>query len=168
MPHHLVNQFRFTRSEWMRTLEGVSEEDGAAHIGRLNSIGWIVGHMAWHEQRYWLTVAQQQTPFPQLNEVVASGGPMTTPSFTEMRVLWQDVTALADPFLDSQTAESIHLVLQQRGPLWIQSIGTGLLRMTYHYWFHAGEILAIRQALGHGDLPEFVGEIEIDAPFGVK
>ena len=31
MPHPLVDQFRFTRSEWLRGLEGVSEEEGAVN-----------------------------------------------------------------------------------------------------------------------------------------
>jgi hypothetical protein len=29
----------------------------------------------------------------------------------------------------------------------------------YHYWFHLGEAFAIRQLLGHRDLPEFVGDM---------
>ena len=29
----------------------------------------------------------------------------------------------------------------------------------YHYWFHLGEAYAIRQLLGHPDLPEFVGDM---------
>ena len=29
----------------------------------------------------------------------------------------------------------------------------------YHYWFHTGEAHAIRQMLGHQDLPQFVGEM---------
>ena len=37
--------------------------------------------------------------------------------------------------------------------------------MTYHYWFHTGEILAIRQVLGHARLPEFVGNIDVEAPY---
>jgi hypothetical protein len=165
MPLFIVDQFRFTRSEWLRSLEGLTDTDAAEHIGRMNSISWIVGHMAWHEQRYWLTLAQEQTPHPLLNELVASGGAMTTPSFSEMRAIWVDVTGQADLFLDSLTAERIHDVLQQHGPIWVQSYGSGLQRMTYHYWFHLGEILAIRQALGHTDLPEFVGEIEVEAPY---
>ena len=32
-----------------------------------------------------------------------------------------------------------------------------LLRVTYHYWYHTGEAAAVRQLLGHVDLPEFVG-----------
>ena len=35
--------------------------------------------------------------------------------------------------------------------------GTKLHRTTYHYWFHLGESQAIRQMLGPGRLPDFVG-----------
>jgi hypothetical protein len=34
-----------------------------------------------------------------------------------------------------------------------------LLRTTYHYFFHTGEAHAIRQQLGHPDLPYFVGDM---------
>ena len=34
-----------------------------------------------------------------------------------------------------------------------------LQRNFYHYWFHIGEAHAIRQMLGHPDLPQFVGDM---------
>jgi hypothetical protein len=34
-----------------------------------------------------------------------------------------------------------------------------LLRNIYHYWYHTGEAHAIRDMLGHKNLPEFVGEM---------
>jgi hypothetical protein len=34
-----------------------------------------------------------------------------------------------------------------------------LTRNIYHYWFHTGEAHAIRQMLGHGRLPQFVGDM---------
>jgi len=37
--------------------------------------------------------------------------------------------------------------------------------MTYHYWYHIGEIQAIRQLLEQPDLPEYVGPIETEAPY---
>src|SRR5256885_17258450 len=52
--HPLVDQLRFTRSEWLRGLKGVTEEGAVRHFGPMNSIGWIVGHLAWQEQRYLL------------------------------------------------------------------------------------------------------------------
>ena len=36
---------------------------------------------------------------------------------------------------------------------------------SHHYWFHIGEILAIRQLLGHPHRPEFVGDLETRAPY---
>ena len=43
--------------------------------------------------------------------------------------------------------------------------GSRLLRMIYHYWFHTGENAAIRQNLGHSGLPDFVGDIDGEAPY---
>ena len=40
-----------------------------------------------------------------------------------------------------------------------ESVGTLLLRNLYHYWFHMGEAVAIRQMLGHPNLPDFVGDM---------
>jgi hypothetical protein len=34
-----------------------------------------------------------------------------------------------------------------------------LMRNLYHYWFHIGEAHAIRQILGHTQLPDFVGDM---------
>ena len=46
-----------------------------------------------------------------------------------------------------------------------QSFGTLLTRQIYHYWYHMGEIMAIRQLLDHPQRPEFVGDIQSQAPY---
>jgi hypothetical protein len=46
-----------------------------------------------------------------------------------------------------------------------QSFDFAMRRNSYHYWYHIGEIQAIRQMLGHKDLPEYVGDIGIEAPY---
>jgi hypothetical protein len=89
MAHPLVDQFRFTRSEWLRGLEAASEEDARRHFGPMNCIAWIVGHLAWHEHRYWLERAQGRTLFPRLDEVYAYGAPMSTPVLSETLDVWQ-------------------------------------------------------------------------------
>jgi hypothetical protein len=165
MTHPLVDQFRFTRREWLRGLEGVSEEDGARHFGPMNCISWNVGHLAWHEHRYWLQLAQNKVLFPQLNEIYAYGAPMSTPSFAEMLDMWHTVTQAADLFLDNLTTEGLQADLLREGKSVGQSIGSGMRRMTYHYWYHIGEIQAMRQMLGHTNLPEYVGDIEMEAPY---
>ena len=165
MTHPLIDQFRFTRREWLRGLEGVSEDDAARHFGPMNCISWTVGHLAWHEQRYWLERAQGRILFPALNEVYAYGAPMSTPALGEMLDLWRTVTQAADPFLDTLTTQSLQAELFHKGRSVGQSCGSALRRITYHYWYHIGEVQAIRQMLGHTNLPEYVGDIEIEAPY---
>ena len=107
MSHPLVDQFRFTRSEWLRGLDGISEEDGSRHFGSMNCISWTVGHLAWHEQRTFLQRPQDKIIFPELNELFAYGAPMNTPSFKEMMEIWHTITEAADPYLDSLTTETL-------------------------------------------------------------
>ena len=165
MGHPLVDQFRFTRSEWLRGLENISEEDGARHFGQMNCISWTVGHLAWHEQRSWLQRAQDKIPFPELNKSFAYGAPMSTPSLKEMLSLWSMVITAADPFLDTVTTASMQTELRLKDESVGPTLGTLLRRVTYHYWYHIGEIQAIRQMLGHKDLPEYVGDIDTEAPY---
>ena len=165
MTHPLIDQLRFTRREWLRGLEGVSEDGAAQHFGPMNCISWIVGHLAWHEQRYWLELGQGQLPYPHLNKVYAYGAPMSTPSLAEMLDTWHAVTRAADPFLDALTTETLQGELLRNGRAVGQTIGSALRRVTYHYWFHIGEIQAIRQMLGQAGLPEYVGDIEVEAPY---
>jgi hypothetical protein len=76
---------------------------------------------------------------------------------------WTEVTADADAWLDRLANADLVESLPGPGPR--RTIGSALQRVTYHYWFHIGEILAIRQVLGHGRLPEFVGNIDDQAPY---
>lgn len=160
--HPLVEQLRFARSEFARGLAGVPEADGSRRFEPMNSIGWIVAHMAWHEQRYWLTRISGATPVPELNDIAANGGPATTPSLRLMLEAWATVTAAADSVLDEFDEAALQRELGGSPP---RRIGTSILRVTYHYWFHTGEILAIRQLLDHPGRPEFVGDIDRQAPY---
>lgn len=166
MPHPLVIQLRFTRNEWQRSLLGVNEEEGLRRFEPINSIGWMVGHLAWHEQLYWLKLAQGKKLVPDLDGLVASGLPASTPSLGEMWEAWHKIMAEVDPYLDTLTTDT--LLTHYKSPKGRQareSIGTMLRRVTYHYWFHIGEAQAVRQMLGHTDLPQFVGYIGREAPY---
>jgi hypothetical protein len=162
VPHPLVEQLRFTRAEWLRALDGVPEADGAKRLLPMNSISWIVAHLAWQEQRYWLTRLAGETPVPELNDIAANGGPASTPSLTAMVAAWHTVTDAADPQLDALDEAALQRSLPGQPP---RRMGDSLHRVTYHYWFHAGEILAIRQLLDHPNRPEFVGDIDAEAPY---
>lgn len=165
MTHPLVSQFRFTRDEFLRGLEGLTDEDAAKHFGQMNCISWIVGHMAWHEQKYWLERAQDKILCPDLNRLFAYGAPMSTPNLKEVLEIWHSVTAENNSFLDSLTAEKLPMEFLHRGKAVGQSYGSAMLRITYHYWYHIGESQAIRQLLGHQNLPGYVGDIETLAPY---
>jgi uncharacterized damage-inducible protein DinB len=180
MPHPLVTQLRFARSEFVRCLEGISDEDARHRIMPMNCISWMVGHLAAQEQYYFTYFPQGKVPHPQLNKLVGFGHPASTPPLADMWQAWHDITKSADTFLDTLTAEQLltHLeqeingfeeslfgmvskkVLAQSSIRSGESVGTRMLRTIYHYFFHTGEAHAIRQQLGHPDLPYFVGDME--------
>ncbi len=93
--------------------------------------------------------------------------------------VWHDISFAADTFLDALTTEQLQIHMEQDARAFENSlfgtaskkmlaqksirsgenIGTRILRTTYHYFFHTGEAHAIRQQLGHPDLPYFVGDM---------
>ncbi len=167
MAHPLVVQLRFTRAEFKRGLEGITDEEARRRFLPMNCISWNVGHLAWQEQRYWLTHMQGQTIVPILNELVAYQGPATTPPLADMWQAWHTVTAAVDTYLDTlTTAKMLEPYLYDGKPVY--SIGSRLHRVIYHYWYHTGENMAIRQMLGHTNLPQFVGDVEDLAPYRVE
>ena len=165
MAHLVVDQLRFARSEWLRGLRGVSEDDAKQHFGRMNSIGWIVGHLAWQEQRYLLWRSRDIVLFPELQTEFAVGAPMSTPSLAEMRKVWTAVTKNSERFLDSLKTKDLLKDLPLNGKRTGQTLGDAIRRMTFHYWYHIGEIQAIRQMLGQERLPQYVGNLEGKAPY---
>ena len=102
---------------------------------------------------------------PAIQQQFAYGAPASTPALAEMLAAWQQVTQAADAWLDQVTTEVLLSEYTTPNREWSTSYGNLMQRVIYHYWYHNGENLAIRQALGHTDLPEFVGDIDIDAPF---
>jgi hypothetical protein len=159
MPHPLVTQLRFARSEFVRCLEGVSEADGIRRLKPMNCISWNIGHLAYQEQVYWCIWGQGRVPRPELRDIVAWGCGPNTPPLSEMWDAWRKVTSAADEYLDTITQEILLTYLEgEDGPV-REDVGTMLLRNMYHYWFHLGEAHAMRQMLGHKELPQFVGNM---------
>jgi hypothetical protein len=160
MPQHpLVAQLRFARTEFQRCLDGVSAEDAVRRFKPMNCISWIVGHLANQEHGYWVMAGQGQIVAPGLNDLVGFGKPASTPPLDEMWATWHTVTQAADEFLDTLTADKLLTHMEWQGRPRPESIGTMLFRNIYHYWFHTGEAHAVRQMLGHSDLPQFVGDM---------
>ena len=164
MAHPRVEQFRFARAEWVRGLRGLSEEDGGRRLEPINSISWMVGHLAWHERLLFIERGQGRQ-VERVLDAVASGRPATTPSLKAMWASWRRVTELADPFLDGLTSADLMRPWPHDERSEPPTCGSQLQRITYHYWDHIGEASAVRQLLGHERLAQFVGAIERDAPY---
>ena len=163
MIHPMVTQLRFARSEFLRCLDGVSAKDAQRRFEPMNCISWIIGHLATQENRYWVLQAQGRELAAGLDAQVGWGRPASTPALEEMWGVWRTITRAADEYLDTLKPERLRKHLEWNGESLLESIGTMLLRNTYHYWFHLGEAHAIRQMLGHRDLPQFVGDISVAA-----
>src|SRR5437763_9963336 len=107
MPHPLVIQLRFTRSEFQRGLERLSETDARHRLLPMNCISWNIGHLAWQEQRCWLWRGQGKVLLPHLNEQFANGAPACTPPLAEVWDAWLTITKAADPWLDTLTTAKL-------------------------------------------------------------
>ncbi len=165
MAHPLVSQVRFTRSEFLRGVTGVSDEQAMKRILPMNCISWNIGHLAWQEQRYFLYYPQGKLLYPEINKLFAYGAPACTPPLDETLDAWKAITRAVDPWLDSLTSEKLQENVLRDGKPTRYLYGSLVLRLIYHYWYHTGENQAIRQMLGGSGLPEFVGDIDGVAPY---
>ena len=104
-------------------------------------------------------------PRPDINERFAYGAPASTPSLDEAWAAWREITETSDAWLDGVTTETLASNVMMDGRPSQYIFGSLLQRMIYHYWYHIGENAAIRQNLGHTGLPDFVGDIDGEAPY---
>ncbi len=156
--HRLVRAQRFARSEFSRGLEGLTDEDALfrpkkADGSRMNCISWILGHMAYQEWLFFVSGAGGRwdgklDPF-------ATGQPASEPALSHALDIWLEAAARSDERLEHVDEEALRQPLQTS---WPENLGTAVMRNTFHYWFHAGEVNAIRQLLGHREII-FVGEM---------
>lgn len=165
MAHPLVTQIRFCRMEFRRAFDGITDEEAVRRIEPINAMSWMIAHLAWQEQLYWLTRAQGQMLVPELNDLAANGGPPSTPPLAFAWAAWEQVTQAADPYLDGLTSADLtqHMIINGRPHR--ESTGTMMYRMAYHYYYHIGEAQAVRQLMGHQGVGNFVGPIHDHAPY---
>ena len=102
---------------------------------------------------------------PDIDRLFAYGAPACTPPLAEALSAWETITSAGDPWLDTLTTGRLQESIGREGWLADKILGSVLQRTIYHYWYHNGENMAIRQALGDSDLPEFVGDIDSEAPY---
>jgi hypothetical protein len=164
MAHPRVDQLRFARLEWQRGLTGLSESDAAVRLTPMNSISWMLGHMAWHERLSWFARARGLKVEPAL-DAFASGKPASTPSLAEMQAAWGRVVDGADGLLEAMTTADLERPLPHDRRTDPPNAGTQLQYVTYHYWSHIGEVSAVRQILGHPNLPQFVDTMPAEVQY---
>ena len=155
---NIVNQLFFARYEFRKGFSGVTDEEGLKRLIPINSIAWMVGHLAWHEQFYWLKRAQNIVLIPELEKNASFGKPPGELVLSEMVTCWEKVTGKADDYLKSLSLSDLDSCMVVKDKKLNFNIGTMLSRMIYHYWYHNGEMQAVRQLIGHKDLPDFVSD----------
>ena len=165
MPHPMVLQLRFTRSEFRRAIAKTSEEDAQKRVMPMNSISWTVGHLAWQEQRYFIYFPTGKLILPEIQERYAFGAPHSTPPLKEMLRAWRKITKETDKWLDTLTTRKLLQYVELDGKKTTRMYGNLLQRVIYHYWYHTGENMAVRKILGHSGIGYFVGNIDGKAPY---
>jgi len=99
------------------------------------------------------------------NSEFGYGSPGTSPALSKVLESWKQTTAECDKYLDGLTTEGLQQSFLMDGKPSPYRIGTLLMRQIYHYWYHIGENMSIRQMLGHSDLAEYVGDLHSQAPY---
>lgn len=159
MPQALVTQLSFAREEFQRVMDGVSPAEGERVLAPFNSLSFLVAHMAAHEHSLWVQMAQQRNLYPDIRRKFGAGAEQDVPDWNTAWILWRTVTTEADIYLDTLTDASLDSRLLHKERPARETIGHMMLRLNCHYWFHLGEAHGIRQAMGHTNLPEFVGPV---------
>ena len=154
---------RFALSEFQRGLEGLTDEEARSRTKKadgteMNAISWTIGHVSAH----WLGVATYARGDQPSTGAFRFFGPAADPTPLSLdqarKVIAEAVESIrwlerADDALFATVRED-HPG-SQGGK---ESVGTALARVTLHTWFHTGEINAVRQMLGHPEIP-FVGQL---------
>ena len=159
MAHLIVEHLWFARSKWETGYEGISAEDAVKRVGDANCASWMVGHLACFEQFTWCTLAQGITVVEELS-AYDFGQPATTPPLDEVFDMWHKVMPVANQYLATLTEPDMTTFLKFRnGRTFWDDIGTTILRHTWHYWYHLGEMQALRSGMRHKNMPPYIGKM---------
>jgi hypothetical protein len=159
--YHLDELVAFTLMNFERAVDGVSEDEALVRLAKadgslMNSISWIVGHMAWHWSTMAAYAAHEARPTSVDAYKVGPAADPTPPSLSHAVALFRraredsDWVGRADDALLSSSSEDYRGMLEYLAP--VESVGTALMRAILHTWNHIGEVQAIRQMLGHPEI----------------
>ncbi len=156
MSHHLIRYSQHVRREFKRVLEGMSEADCNKRVANLNSIAWMTAHLMNQEYTYW-----HKSQANEIAEVTAFNETLKVhpADFKEAFVLWERVTDESNDWLERLSEDDLRTHLTGRKSFEVENIGSLLTRVIGHYYFHIGQISAVRKMLDY-DVPGFVGSQE--------
>ncbi len=157
MSLHLVRYTIHVRRELRRAVEGMTESDLEKRVGGMNSVAWMIAHLAAQEQSYWLE--SRALPVVADLSFLRKKDESATPNFAAMWAVWEDVIKQSDSYLLSLTETDLKHHFTTRKSFEIENIGSLLTRVIGHYYLHIGQITVIRKLLDY-DVPAFVGSQE--------
>ena len=153
MAHHLVRYVWHVRRELERVLDGISASDLNREVNGINSIAWMIGHLAMQEQSYWLLFRDEELIDKNLK--VYGSKVEDGKDASELIELWKTITERSNAWLETATASDLENTFEKAR----ENTGSLLTRVIGHYYFHIGQIATIRKMLGY-DVPGFVGSQE--------
>jgi len=140
----LVQILELSRKEFDRNLVGLTDEDARKRIEPMNSISWIIAHVANQHRSFFV-----DWPAGRATEAryasYGYGAPASQPPLEEALALWRDACRESDAWLHSADEAA----LAQVTPFFKENLGSLLVRCICHTWHHIGEINSVRQLLGH-------------------
>ena len=140
--------------EFERVAEAVPAPGRGNTLGRLNSGGWIVAHVAKQQDAYWNVDAQGIERDAWLHDQrVGFGDEPSAPSFDEALEALRRVRARAIPHLRTLSTDDLAKVVRRSPSFGVeQTVGDLLARSVAHLFAHAGELSAIASLVGAPDL----------------
>ena len=132
----------------------MGDTDLERRLAGLNSVSWIVGHLAAQEQGMWL-LARGLPALADLSDW-RTGAPATAPAFGTVFPLWEQVTEATEGWLDTLGEDDLRQHFSGSRFYEIENVGSLLMRVIGHYYLHIGQITTIRKILGY-PVPGFVG-----------
>src|SRR5207245_3121854 len=82
-------------------------------FGPINPVAWMIGHLAWQEQAYWLERAQGKIVVPEV-KAFGYGKPLSVPPLDEAWTWWRALTRAADPYPRRPRRRRAHPPLEAR------------------------------------------------------
>lgn len=158
----LIKQLQFTRADFIRSLDTVTEEEATRIYFPMNPISWNICHVACQEQRHLL----KDTPIlPEITTKFGWGSKPSTPTLTYAWDVWNSITKAVDKRLAEFSEEDMmqEVFMEDEGVSYVN--GNAIQKIIYHYWYHLGECMAIRQLYGTKNLYEPVGDLDHEAPY---